>query len=364
VRAAVPGHRLDARGAYAGRSPRRCDGATHDRTRPVDLLTGKEIAMSKSNINRVTVLGAGVLGGQIAWHSAFKGKTVVVYDPYDEALEKAGVAQTTYEQIYKAQLGAGDDQLAAARARLAYTSRLEAAVSAADLVIEAVPEVPAIKTGVYVEMAKLLPAHTIVATNSSTLLPRDFADATGRPEKYCALHFANMIWALNVAEIMAHPRTSSETLRAIAAFAIEIGQVPIAVQKEQNGYVLNSWLVPLLTASPSLVVNGVSTAEDIDRTFMIVNRGCAMGPLGMVDIVGMKTAHDICAYWGQVKDDAQLKANAAYIKERFLDEGLQGMMGGRGFYTYPNPAYAASEFLAVPDMVRVADLVARVAPKP
>ena len=71
--------------------------------------------------------------------------------------------------------------------------------------IEAVPEVPDIKTGVYRDMAGLLRPHTIIATNSSTLLPRDFAAATGRPGKYCAMHFANLIWALNLVEIMAHP---------------------------------------------------------------------------------------------------------------------------------------------------------------
>jgi len=168
-----------------------------------------------------------------------------------------------------------------------------------------------------------------------------------------------MIWALNVAEIMAYPRTSEETLRAVAAFAIEIGQVPIAVQKEQNGYVLNSWLVPLLASSLSLVVNGVCTVEDLDRTFMIVNRGCAMGPMGMADVIGMKTVHDVCAHWGQVRNDAQLMKNAAYIKERFLDGGLQGMMGGEGSYEYPNPAYAAPDFLAVPTIAAVPDIVAR-----
>ena len=208
-------------------------------------------------------------------------------------------------------------------------------------------------------MAPFLQPHTVLATNSSTLLPRDFAEATGRPQKYCALHFANLIWALNLVEVMAHPGTSEETLSAATHFAIEIGQVPIAVQKEQNGYVLNSWLVPLLTASVALVVNGVATPEDVDRTFMIVNRGCAMGPCGMADVVGMKTAYDISFYWGTVNNDAQMLKNAAYMKERFLDRGLQGMMGGEGFYKYPNPAYSAPDFLAVPDASVVPDLVAR-----
>jgi 3-hydroxyacyl-CoA dehydrogenase len=139
--------------------------------------------------------------------------------------------------------------------------------------------------------------------------------------------------------------------------------VPIPVRKEQNGYVLNSWFVPLLTAGTSLVVNGIATPEDVDRTFMICNRGCAMGPCGMIDMVGMKTAYDVSQYWGTVNNDAQMLKNAAYVKERFLDKGLQGMLGGEGFYRYPNPAYAAHDFLAVPDASVVRTLVDRVMPK-
>lgn len=316
--------------------------------------------MANSNIERLTVLGAGVLGGQIAWHSAFKGKTVVVYDPFPEALEKAKATDATYAQIYKGHFGAADAAIEATRRRLTCSGDLRAAVAASDLVIEAVPEVPAIKTKAYQDMARLLPPHTIVATNSSTLLPRDFAEATGRPAKYCALHFANLIWTLNLCEIMAHPGTSEETLTAVTHFAIEIGMVPIAVQKEQNGYVLNTWADAQLTAAMGLVVNGVSTPEDVDRTYMIVNRGCARGPFGAMDMIGMKTMYDVFSHWGVVKSDPQKLKNAAYIKERFLDKGLQGMMGGEGFYKYPNPTYAAPDFLAVPDASVVPDLVARV----
>lgn len=315
--------------------------------------------MSHSGLNRIAVLGAGVLGGQIAWHSAYKGKSVAVYDPFPEALEKVKKAHETYAGIYRADLGASEDEIAATRGRLTYFGDMEPAVSNADLVIEAVPEVPEIKLEVYEELGPLLPDHTLIATNSSTLLPRDFADATGRPDRYCALHFANLIWALNLLEIMAHPGTSRETLTAAVQFAIEIGMVPIPVSKEQNGYVMNSWFVPLLTAGISLVANGVSTPEDVDRTFMIVNRGCRMGPCGFVDVVGVKTAFDVSAYWGEVHDDEQMRRNAAFLKERFLDRGLQGMMGGKGFYEYPNPAYAAPDFLEVPGSSAVPELVDR-----
>ena len=315
--------------------------------------------MSPSGLNRIVVLGAGVLGGQIAWHSAYMGKKVSVYDPFPEALEKAKKAHETYAGIYQAELGASEDEIAASRERLAYFGDMESAVSDADLVIEAVPEVPKIKLEVYEELGPLLPDHTLIATNSSTLLPREFAEATGRPDRFCALHFANLIWALNLVEIMAHPGTSKETLTAATRFGIEIGMVPIPVSKEKNGYVLNSWFEPLLTASLALVVESVSTPEDVDRTYMIMNRGCQMGPFGFVDVVGVKTAYDVSAYWGEVRDDDQMRRNAAYLKEQFLDRGLQGMMGGKGFYEYPDPAYAAPDFLDVPDISAVPGLVER-----
>jgi 3-hydroxybutyryl-CoA dehydrogenase len=314
-------------------------------------------------LDNLVLLGAGVLGGQIAWQSAFKGKSVVVYDLREEGLEQCRADQQRYADIYMRDLGATESMMADTRARLSFTTDLAAAVAEADLVIEAVPEVPDIKITVYQELAGYLPEHTLIATNSSTLLPSQFAEATGRPEKYCALHFANLIWALNVAEIMAHANTSEETLRAVTRFAIEIGMVPIPVQKEQSGYVLNSMLVPLLTAAATLVVNGVSTPETIDRTFMINHRGCKTGPCGIIDFVGMTTAYNISSYWGNQNNDEQMLRNARYIKEHFLDKGKLGVQTGEGFYKYPNPSYAAADFLDVPDVTKADELAKLALPK-
>ena len=223
------------------------------------------------------------------------------------------------------------------------------------------PEIPDVKTGVYREMAGLLPPHTLVATNSSTLLPSDFAADTGRPEQFCALHFGNGIWAMNFAELMAHPGTSRETLTEVGEFAVEIGMVPIPVLKEQNGYVGNTWFVPLLNAAQTLVTNGIATPEDIDRTYLI--GGGKVGPIGMFDMVGMKTAFDVLTYWGNRNGDAQMIANADYIKERFLDKGLLGVPTGEGYYEYPDPAYRRPDFLDVPDISAVADMVSRMLPQ-
>ncbi len=316
-----------------------------------------------SRINQVTVLGSGVLGGQIAWHSAFRGKTVVAYDITEEALANCRVAHDHYAGIYRANLGASEVAIAQTRARLGYATDLASAVRKADLVIEAVPEIPDVKTSVYQAMAPLLRDHTLLATNSSTLLPRDFAAATGRPEKFCALHFANLIWIMNVVEIMAHPTTADDTLTQVTEFAIEIGMLPIPVRKEQNGYVINTWFVALLNAAQSLVTNGVSTPEDVDRTYLKCNPGCTMGPMALIDMVGMQTALNVLQYWGTRNNDQQMLRNAAYIKERFVDPGLFGLATGQGYYRYPNPAFQSPDFLAIPDISRVPALVALARPR-
>lgn len=312
-----------------------------------------------AQLNNVAVLGSGVLGGQIAWHSAYKGKSVVVYDISSTAIDQCREAHNQYAAIYLAEVGASEQEIADTRSRLSYTTDLQVAAAGQDLVIEAVPEDPSIKSSVYRDMAPLLDPHTLIATNSSTLLPRDFAEDTGRPERYCALHFANLIWAMNVAEIMAHAGTAPETLTAITEYAIEIGMIPLPVQREQNGYIINTWFVQLLNAGQTLVTNGIATAEDVDRSYMVTNPGAPRGPMGFFDVVGFNTAYGVLAHWGQVSGDEQMIANAQYVKENFLDKGHLGLSTGQGYYSYPNPSYADPGFLASPEISEAATIAAR-----
>lgn len=316
--------------------------------------------MATQSLNNMTSLGAGVLGGQIAWHSAFKGKKVVIYDPFEASLENCRKAIDGYAAIYINDLGATEQQITQARSRLSFTTDLAEAVSDADIAIESVPENPDIKRDFYIKLAPLLPEKTILATNSSTLLASDFAQYTGRPEQYCALHFANLIWLMNMAEIMAHPATSQSTLIAATQFAVEIGMVPIPVQKEQNGYIMNSISVAIMSAAQTLITNGVSTPKYVDQVYMILNRGVPYGACGMMDIVGMTTLHNVFSYWGDANQDPQMLANAKYLKENFIDKGLLGRPSGQGYYTYPNPAFEAPDFLSVPD-ISVAEEVAKLA---
>ena len=281
------------------------------------------------SIRHVTLVGAGVLGAQIAFQTAFKGFDVSAYVPDQAALDKAGKAIDWLQRRYLQDIDGADPQaLAAAAGRIRWTTDLAAAVKDADLVIEAIPEQLELKRRVYAELGRLAPAKAIFATNSSTLLPSAMADATGRPERFIALHFANEIWLHNVAEVMGHAETDPEVISTLFRFANAIGMVPVEIHKEKAGYVLNSLLVPLMSAASELLVDGIAEHEAIDRTWKIAT-GSPRGPFEIYDIVGLGTAYHISLAGGPKQ-----QAFARLLKERYIDHGKLGVETGEGFYRY------------------------------
>lgn len=288
--------------------------------------------------------GSGVLGYQIAFQTAFYGFNVTVYDINDEVLEKAKAKFDILAESYKKDLKATEEQLAATKANLQYNSNLAEAVQDADLLIEAVPENPQIKIGFYEQLAKVAPAKTVFATNSSTMLPSQFAEYTGRPAQFVALHFANEIWKHNTGEVMKHPGTSGETFNSVLEFAKQIGMVALPIYKEQPGYIVNSLLVPLLSAALDLYVNEVADVETIDKTWMVAT-GAPVGPFGILDVVGVTTAYNINKMAAdKTQNPTKIKA-AAMLKENYIDKNKLGVATGEGFYKYPNPAYWEKNFL-------------------
>lgn len=145
------------------------------------------------NIKTVTVCGSGVLGSQIAFQTAFHGFDVRVYDLNDDLIGKAKATLSGLQTPYQQDLHATSADTHAALNRIRFFTDLTQAVRGSDLVIEAIPEVLDIKQRFYTELGKVADAHTIFATNSSTLLPSAMMDFTGRPERFLALHFANRI---------------------------------------------------------------------------------------------------------------------------------------------------------------------------
>ncbi|WP_067828273.1 3-hydroxyacyl-CoA dehydrogenase [Nocardia inohanensis] len=282
------------------------------------------------DIRKVTVLGTGVLGSQIAYQTAFHGFEVTSYDINDEALSAARKRFEGLAAAYKNdKMPGADDKADATAAGIALTTDLGQAVADADLVIEAVPEVLSLKQDTYRKLGELAPERTIFATNSSTLLPSAMKDATGRPDKFLALHFANLVWKFNTAEVMGTEDTDPAVYQAVVEFAKAIGMVPIELHKEKAGYVLNSLLVPLLNAGMALAAGGYADPEDVDKTWRI-GTGAPVGPFQILDIVGLNTPYNILSN----STEAGAEQLAAWLKSNYIDKGKLGIASGEGFYKY------------------------------
>ncbi|MET8877390.1 3-hydroxyacyl-CoA dehydrogenase [Nocardia sp. NPDC004604] len=280
-------------------------------------------------IRKVTVLGTGVLGSQIAFQTAFHGFDVTAYDISDDALAGARDRIANLAATYRDEVsGADGGKAEATAAGIALTTDLATAVRDADLVIEAVPEVLTIKDQTYQQLGELAPERTIFATNSSTLLPSDMKDFTGRPDRFLALHFANQVWKYNTAEVMGTPETDPKVYRAVVEFAAAIGMVPIELHREKAGYVLNTLLVPLLNAAMSLSAGGFAEPDAVDKTWRI-GTGAPYGPFQMLDVIGLTTPYNILA-----NSDEDGQRLAAWLKTNYIDKGKLGIATGEGFYKY------------------------------
>ena len=333
----------------------------------------------KMNMKKIVVAGGGVLGSQIALQSAFCGFDVTIWLRSEGSIERAQPKLLRLKEIYlntletmktnpaaycrgfscESELSADKINELKQKVEDAYdsitlTTSYEEAGNDADLIIEAIAEDPKQKIAFYQELAKHIPEKTIIATNSSTMLPSAFAQYTGRPEKYLALHFANEIWRNNTAEIMGHPDTGQEYYDAVCEFAENINMIPLKLKKEQPGYILNSMLVPFLSAlaismtkgvhaqesfcfmelnAEALYADGVADFETIDKTWMLAT-GAPLGPFRILDVVGLTTAYNIGMMNPKASDPDTIEGKVAAMLKEKIDAGKTGINSGEGFYKY------------------------------
>lgn len=291
----------------------------------------------------ITVAGSGILGSQIAYQTAFHGFQVCVYDVSDAQIEVAKNRIINLKLRYQEDLGVTEDQVNIAYNRITFSNNLEKAVSNADLVIEAIPEVLQIKNDFFKELGKIAPKNTVFATNTSSLLPSQFTEVSGRPEKFLALHFANEIWKHNVAEIMKHPGTDEVVFHDVITFAKAIGMVAIPLQKEQPGYILNSLSMPLLENALLLLVKEVADVDTIDKTWRSAT-GASLGPFAIMDIVGIQTTYHISLARAEATKNEMLIKIADLLKNEYIKKGKLGKETGEGFYKYTNPDVAIRSY--------------------
>lgn len=310
------------------------------------------------SIKKVVIVGGGVLGSQIAFQTAYCGFDVTVWlrsedsvkrtqpklaklkERYLEAIEKMASEPNNPAVFCRGIAGADGFNKDACIAKVEGVNikielDLKKAVKDADLIIESMAEDVKAKKQMYVTLAPLMDAKTILVTNSSTLLPSQFAKFTGRPEKYLALHFANEIWKNNTAEVMGHAKTDAGIYAEVVEFAQNINMVPLQLHKEKNGYILNSMLVPFLFAGLDLFATGVSDPETIDKTW-VMGTGAPAGPFKILDVVGLTTAQNIVKMYLKIPSFlAPYHFKEMHkVLQKYIDAGKLGLSSGEGFYKY------------------------------
>ena len=283
------------------------------------------------------------MGRQIGTLCAMHGYDVVLYDVASEALEGAMVQIGKYTGQFVSEKRLTQEEAKTTLSRITTTGSPEEAAIEVDLVSESILEDPELKGKVFGEFNRLCPSHTIFTTNTSLLMPSMFAEATGRPAQFAALHFHSPMTGANVVDIMPHAGTSEETTNLVTAFARRIGQTPILLKKESPGYVYNAINSALTGTALYLLVGEVASMEDIDRAWMGVTRMPA-GPFGAMDRQGLDTVWRIIDYQANQSGDPGARAVADLLKG-YVAKGWLGVKSGRGFYNYPNPAYAQPGFL-------------------
>lgn len=313
-------------------------------------------------MKNITVAGGGVLGSQIAFQTAFCGFNVKIWLRSEESIGRTRPKLDRLYNIYKhtlseakKSLGSGvslprglapdsgsltesdiDKLLEAtekAYKEIVLTTSLEEACKDADLIIESMAENPEAKKEFYKALDPYLEEKTIVATNSSSMIPSQFRDCLSRPEKYLAIHFANNIWISNTAEIMGHDGTDKDAYEAVAKFASDIKMIPLRLTKEQPGYILNSMLIPFLNAGQMLLAKEVADPATIDLTWRM-GTGSPYGPFQILDIIGLNTALNVVSNDPLSKDPNTVQGKIKAILEKYISEGKTGINAGEGFYKY------------------------------
>ncbi len=291
-----------------------------------------------SDISRVGVLGCGLMGSGIAQVAATAGYATIVRDVAQPILDKAkaGIEKSLAKFVEKGKLQAADRDTALSR--LSFTTTT-AELRQCDIVIEAVTEDLEVKNALWKELDGLCGAGTIFASNTSSLTIAAMAAATKRADRFVGLHFFNPVPLMSLLEVVRTVTTSEETFKRAFAFARSLGKEPVAA-KDNSGFIVNLLLVPYLLDAIRALEHGVGSVTDIDKA-MQLGCGYPMGPLTLLDFVGLDTTYKIAdIMFAEYKEQ---KYAPPPLLKRMVLAGMYGKKSGKGFYDYSaNPPVVSS----------------------
>ena len=299
-------------------------------------------------IRKVGVVGCGTMGSGICEVCARAGYDVVFTEITPDAVEagRERIARSLARAVDRGKMdqAAADEVLG----RIS-SSTSNGDLAGCDIVFEAVPEHLDLKKKVFAQLDEILGEDTLLATNTSSLPVIDMAVATKRPSKVIGFHFFNPAQVMKLVELVHTVATEEESLEAARDFAEGLGKTPVPC-RDRAGFIANLLLFPYLNSAVRMYDQGYASREDIDAAMQL---GCGhpMGPLALLDLIGMDSGYEICeALWRQFRDDQD--APAPLLKQ-YVAAGYLGRKTGRGFYKYAAPE-SSKVVDAIPDEAGVA----------
>jgi 3-hydroxybutyryl-CoA dehydrogenase len=285
--------------------------------------------MVTANVTKVAVIGAGQMGAGIAQVAAVSGLSVVLVDAELALAErgKRGIEALLRKQLEKGRITLVDvtDTLGRIRtaAQLLENDEL-------DLVVEAAPERLELKCDLFSKLDKLLPAHTIFASNTSSVSITAMAAATTRPDRVIGMHFMNPAPVMKLVEIVRGLQTSDATYESVKQLAERLGKNTV-LSREAPGFIVNRILIPMLNEAVFVLEEGLASRDDIDSA-MVLGTNQPLGPLALADLIGLDTVLAIAeSLHRELGDD---KYRPAPLLRRYVAAGWLGKKTRRGFYEY------------------------------
>jgi 3-hydroxybutyryl-CoA dehydrogenase len=282
-----------------------------------------------SEIKRVGVLGCGLMGSGIAQVAAAAGYETVVRDVSKELLDRgrAGIEKSLAKFVEKGKLDGAARE--ATLKRLTFTTTV-ADLKGVDVVIEAITEDLGLKNALFKELDALCGPATIFASNTSSLTIAEMAAATKRADRFVGLHFFNPVPLMQLVEVVRTVTTSDEAFKRAFAFAKSLGKEAVAA-KDNSGFIVNLLLVPYLLDAIRAVERGVGSVPDVDKA-MQLGCGYPMGPLALLDFVGLDTTYHIAEI--MFKEYREQRYAPPPLLKRMVLAGMYGKKSGKGFYDY------------------------------
>ena len=282
-----------------------------------------------AEIKRVGVLGCGLMGSGIAQVAATAGYETLVRDVSQQVWDKAraGIERSLAKFVEKGKLAAGDRDATLKRLRFTTTT---ADLKGCDIVVEAVTEDLELKNSLWRELDALTGPSAIFASNTSSLTIAAMAAATTRGDRFVGLHFFNPVPLMPLVEVVRTVTTSAETFERAFAFAKSLGKEPVAA-KDNSGFIVNLLLVPYLLDAIRAVERGVGSVPDVDKA-MQLGCGYPMGPLTLLDFVGLDTTYKIAEI--MFAEYREQRYAPPPLLKRMVLAGMNGRKSGKGFYDY------------------------------